>query len=746
MQRYAGRIDTEIIKYYKDPDIYQWYNTGDPDLHPIRTKLPECPDWHTIENFGLPANKQYLNREQFPQKLSYLINKTASKVRADKTLNSVQKKDDAFADIAWKELATSKYEEVNQWIAQQWYYRMYGKWVFIYGKPTYICGSEWFYYNYWHIESVGLPDYRDRDRKWFWAMEYFSKDTTAPKYDINENGDKLVLYNEDGSLQLEDLGYRTIDGVNIIKGRRMGDTTKASCCMYLDVSITIDGKGGIQGDKEKTGEQVFREKLMFAFKKLPFFWKPKVDLNVKNHLSFESDHENSLGGRIDYGPASKGAYDGRALDFYHGDEVGKLQRESVHERHSIVRRCLRRGAKLRGFAIYTTTVDDMDLTSGKEFERLCNSSMYEERTTAGFTQTGMVNIHFPSYEGYEGFIGPYGESVVDTPTQRQLKHISHKIKDKEGEYMGAREYIESEREAYREAGNYEDVSLHKRLYPLSFAESFSPPAKNVYFNIDVLETRILELKRDNEARLQGDFIGRADGKVDFRPSSEGRFFVSKLMDKSKSSQKQSINGVYYPYMADQFVASADAFRLEKTDGGRLSNGGGAVKWKRDARLDPDDKPVGEWQSARIVCTYSYRPDTIDEYCDDMLKMCVYYGAMMYPERNIEHVSKYFIEEGFGGYLLYDTDPESGKPKNNAGFFSGGAMKQKMFNLTRDYIQNHGKRDRHMEYLLECLSIRGLDDMTNYDLFTACAGCHLAEESNYSSYLSNDTSFEIGGLI
>ena len=36
------------------------------------------------------------------------------------------------------------------------------------------------------------------------------------------------------------------------------------------------------------------------------------------------------------------------------------------------------------------------------------------------------------------------------------------------------------------------------------------------------------------------------------------------------------------------------------------------------------KPTSEWESKRFVCTYKNRPSK-DEYCEDMLKMCIYYG-------------------------------------------------------------------------------------------------------------------------
>ena len=230
------RINKSIVKEYEDADKYVWYNQNDPDLFPIRTELPECPDWNTIDNFGLPKEKQVFKREEMPGILKYLIDEIKLKIKRDKNLNTRQKKEDAFYDIIWNELESSlRYKKAVEWIESQWYHRLHGKWVFINGKPTYIAKNHWFYMNYWHIEGVGLPDYRDRDREWFWAMEYFKKDTTAPVYDIiDKNGkeEKVYYYNDDGSLMMKDVGYRTVDGVIVSKGRRAGDTTKSTCDIF----------------------------------------------------------------------------------------------------------------------------------------------------------------------------------------------------------------------------------------------------------------------------------------------------------------------------------------------------------------------------------------------------------------------------------------------------------------------------------------------------------------------------------
>jgi hypothetical protein len=741
--KYYKKMDKGILKHYEDAEKYQWFNTGDTDLHPIRTELPKPPEWDKIDNFGMPKEKQVFVYETIPSTLTYLVKKIKLDIKRDKSLTSEQKREEAFYDRIWDELENStRYKKTLEWISEQWYYRINGKWVFINGKPTYLSPNFWFYLNYWHVEGVGRPEYRERDREWFWAMYYFKNDTTVPKK--NDKGD--FSYNDDGSLELEDVGYRTVEGVIVAKGRRAGDTTKSTNEIFCDTTLMIDANCGIQGDKEATGEQVFNEKLMYAFRRLPFFWKPKLDYNVQSALIFEArDVDESLNSKIDYASASPTAYDGRKLRRYYADEPGKIERHSVHERHNIVRLCLRLGTKLIGFSIYTTTVNDMSSDSGLNFEKLCRDSFYDERTETGETRSGMVFIHFPADHGCEGFIGRYGESVKSDPTEEQLKYIDNR-KNADGKCVGAREYILMRREAYSLAGQHEEVAQEKRLRPLTFAESFAPPANNVFFDMDILENRINELKRDNQATIRGDFIGNPETGVSFVPNSEGKFIVSNLLNSAKANRKYFSSGEWYPQDTSSFVSSSDAYRLEKTQGYNMSKGAGAVKERFNDQVDTQDVPVEKWQTGMFACTYLHRADSLDDYCMDMLRMSVYYNAPHYPESNVNHVAEFFIKMQFGGYLLYATNPEDGKPKTNAGFHTTNDLKKRMFNKHRDYIKMFGTRDKHIDYLMQCSEIRGLEDTTTKDLFVATGGCLLGEESMYNEYMGAPQAIDIKDLL
>jgi len=743
--RIYKKVPGHILKEYRDADKYQWYNMGDADLHPIRTELPEPPDWDKIENFGLPAHRQVFQYEELPQTLDHLVKQVKNQIKRDRTLTSDQKRADAFYDIIWDKLENNLiYKKILDWISEQWYYRMNGKWVFINGKPTYIPKNHWFYLNYWALEQVDKPEYRERDREWFYAMQYFKEYTKVPKMDFDSN----LFYNDDGSIVEEDVEHRTIEGVIVAKGRRKGDTSKATCDIFCDTTLMVDANCGIQGDKEDTGKQVFHEKLMYAYRRLPFFWQPRRDYNVQSELLFESkDIDESLNSKIDYASASPTAYDGRKLYRYYADEPGKIEKYSVDERHNIVRLCLRLGTRLIGFSLYTTTVNDMSSDSGKNFEALCRDSFYEQRTESGTTKSGMIFIHFPADHGHEGFVGKYGESVSERPTEEQLKYVE-KRKNRKGEYIGARESILIEREAYREAGQHDKVSQAKRLNPLSFAESFSPPANNVYFDMDILEQRITELKRDRKATIRGNFIGNPEETVTFIPDNDGRFIVSKLLPQGGACRKMYDGGEWYPQDTSTYVSSSDAYRLEHANSKQgISLGAGAVKERFNSVIDTQDVLPENYQTGNFVCTYLYRPDSLDSYCKDMLRMSIYFNALHFPESNVNHVAEYFIKRGFGGYLMYSTNPEDGRPKNNAGFHMTIEVKQRMFNKHADYIKLFGKREKHIDYLYQCSEIRDLKDTTTKDLFVATGGCLLAEESQYSEYLTDkgDT-IDIGGAV
>ena len=406
--------------------------------------------------------------------------------------------------------------------------------------------------------------------------------------------------------------------------------------------------------------------------------------------------------------------------------------ESVNKRHAVIKNCLSlgSGAEIIGFMQYTTTVDEMDRSAGENYLLLSQASHWERRGENGQTASGLVNIFLPAYDGLQGFIDRYGQSVIDTPTPEQARFI--------GRNIGARQYLENIRAQLLREKRIEELIEHKRQFPMEWSEVFTPPAKNTFFRVDILENRISELQLDVEPPRRGNLYHRSadrDSDIMWQEDEEnGRFYLSRKFLPGEINQRTRDQGTYRPINPDKFVACADTYRVEKTEGSRMSNGAGVVRWKHDVMIDPPDKDIHDWDTSRAIMTYCNRPSTLDEYGEDMLMMCVFCGSLMYPEANIDFIEKYFIRRGYAGYLMYDTDWKTGRPRAYAGFYSTIDTKKKIFTLTANEIAVHGHRIRHVDYLKECMAIKSVDEMTEYDLFTAYGGTLLAEENTLSKII------------
>lgn len=735
---------------YKEPIKTVILNKDDRDLFPIHVdilwliqkiheefgcKPPKSfPKLIHIEGYGEEVREQYFKREIIPTKLISL--ETGIRKKYNKKKASYIKKEINIINEFWDTLDEKRdfYEEELLWIARMWHYRLFGKWFYNNGIPTWITGPNWFYLNFWYLDTE-LPEYRDRDRKWFIAQAF-------ARYDdrdfIFKNKEGVAIPDRDGRYVMKHLGRRLHFGTTNTKARRVGDTSKAECMQCEIATRSLEGHVGIQGKDDDNAQLVFTHHFIKPFKKLPVFWKPLFSmLDPKTEQVFTSDNpELGLDTTVDYATTQdRSAYDGYKLLHYHRDEPGKVKREDIQVSHKVIKQCSVLGDKIIGFQLYTTTVDEMNKRGGENYLKLCNDSHYNQRDDNGQTLSGLINIFFRASESLEGYIDRYGFGVEENPTLEQAAYIKKE--------HGAKTYLENKRKALKAKGDMEGLSEEKRLYPQEFRECFTPPAKNVFFRVDILEATINELQFNRSiAPRKGNFVwenGKDTRVIWIDDDVNGRFLLSKHFKPQETNQWIKMEGEKYPQHPDKYVASADAFRLEKTEGGRMSKGGGVVRWKHDPLVDPPEKDIKKWDSARTIISYEYRPDTTEEYAEDMLMMCVYTGALMYPEMNVEVVAKHFKERGYGGYLLYDTNYETGEIKNNPGFTSIAKTKVKMFNLIRDDIKKHGHRQRHIDILKQCLLIQNIDEMTFYDVFTAYGGTLLAEESQLGDMIAQQQS-------
>lgn len=668
-------------KVYKPAERFIIVNDSDRDLEPIKVPIPsECPDIRTINGYGLPPEEQKFKRTKVPKRLRILEEEIEDIEEIEKFLEKNQ----------------IEYRDEIDYIEREWQRRDNGYWFFNNGIPTYITGTNYLYIAHWEID-IGLPNYRSRDRKVFLFLNFCDKD-------------ELCL------------------GTVYPKHRREGATHKAQVWMYDYISTHTRSYGGIQSATEGHAKDVFRIHLVYGWKSLPFFFKPKFEgtTNPKTELSFNepsvrvskgkmsSRKKDYLGSMINFKSSDTKAYDSRKLHRFHNDESGKTTEIDVSERHDVVRECHMDGTKIIGKSFHTSTVEEMEKGGGVNFKKICDGSHYShsdkryKRDKNGMTVSGMYLLFIPAQDGL--VVDEYGNS--DTKAGLEI--------------------IENRRQALIDSGSYEKLSSYIRKYPTSYKECWRGDATKCKFNIRILEERLDEFKFGNKYVTRGNFIWKdgiiggitdrinkvfRQGRVIFQPHAEGRFEVSYLFPNPAESNAYFMrDNIMYPLNDIKFSGGSDPFKFKTTKSSNRSDGAGAVFRKRDLSVDTPDRDINEWTTNRFICTYQHRSREKYEYCEDMLLMSLYYGFQMVTEVNVPAVWEHFDDRGYPGYLFYTTDPATGKMNIRPGIYTTGPVKEDIFTEYHSHIENHGHREVHDKLLEQCYEIE--DDMGPYDMFTA----------------------------
>ena len=84
--------------------------------------------------------------------------------------------------------------------------------------------------------------------------------------------------------------------------------------------------------------------------------------------------------------------------------------------------------------------------------------------------------------------------------------------------------------------------------------------------------------------------------------------------------------------------------------------------------------------------------------------------------------------------MYEIDRVTGKKKEKPGFTSLTLSKASLFSEIKDYIEYRGHKECHSSFLRECKDIKGQEEMTKYDRFTAHGAALLGSQQNYHNRL------------
>ena len=773
---------------YQKEDTVVKYHNDDPLLKTVELKLPSVESFYgmpwddavkLIDGYGLHPKNQKFRHIEVPEKLKAISDIIRKK-------NKMKKREVVSQNDIYDELESNRleYKDEIEWVQVQIKRRYQGYWFFNNGKPTYIDGWQYIYLNYWDIQNEtrldSLPWYRDLDRRIFlFARHCYTTTEAVYKYRVTyrtngeikskyfqrvKNAEEFAsqfpaAYIDEGAYEV-DMGYRTCYGYIFPKRRRIGATSQAACILYCITTEHKQQKGGIQSITEtQARNDVYIDKIVKPWRKLPFFFKPSHDGTdfPKEKLSFSYPASRSQGathvrasshdGWIEARASSERAFDGQKLHAYLDDEGGKHGDSGVsipRRWQDVVRKCLSQGLRINGLGMFTSTLGEFEAGGGKEFFDLIKSSYYDERNENGFTTSGLFTLFIPAYDGYDECVDEYGYSIIEDP-EDSVRNLEGNIVTR-----GAKTILMNTRKDLEEKGLDLRLNGEIRDNPWTLQEAASKASKNSNFDLSILRTRINQLKFDRIFRTRTvrlDWKGGFGSDVMVTDDPDGKYVVSFIPQIDARNKKlynaDTKSWFPSPEVSNRYILGCDPFKFGNRDvkGRRKSNGGGALFYKHDPSVDQADKPIDQWMSNKFIVTYNIRVDDGNTYCEDMLKLAILFGAHVYPERNVPIVIEKFREWGYEGYLLSDIDP-NGKIATAPGRYTGEADKEQIFTEYMNYIKLFGRGENHLELLEECLEINDPTEMTNYDLFAAGGMALLGAKSALPKYMQDSNNVRV----
>ena len=754
-------------------------NDGDDILKPIYFSMPEPPNLKLIAGYGLDPDEQYFKRLEVPRKFKLIEQKAMHDLITIEKNNRQDTIQGYKLYLKFWEIVEQEKENLEDeiiWLKHVWWWRTYGYWFYNDGEPVFIPPDYFDFLNFYFIEeAVCYPEYRHDVRRKFCFSWYLENCTETFKH---LDGSGRAIKNAEGKYEMIDLGRRIFFGDCEPKTRRTGATHEAVQKILKGAMTNFSYFSTIISFEGNNAEIHYRKKLLPAFDEYPMCLKPMWEGNRRPKiLRLDAPpnvyHSRGLKSAITFSD-SGGTFknEGDRLNGILNDEQGKssAMTADIFERWHVNKYTMSTGMGaniLRGVYVKNpSTVEQMEDES-VPYKKMCDLSDFYVRVPAkGQTIEGFARIFLPAYLRLEGYIDRFGKSVIACPTERQMRLSPIATFAMSGK--GAKEVLQEERDALLLANTPEALELYRsirRKSPFNWSECWLGAAGNIGFNLEIIDRRLSEIGKlrsfNKPPYLVGDFYredpGNAHSKVLWRNTVEGRWEMSiKIPDKltnqmTRTNYFDPIKGQWMPSWApvhgERFTCGVDPFRAikkaEAKDIGKLvgnssnsrqSDGGICVYWEYDHKID-GGKPRVDWDSDRVVCVYRTRPATQEAYFEDVIMTLQYFGAMCYPEINVERVVSYLIERGYCSFLLYDLSILTGRPNPMPGKYTSTDTWAQAFSLVKDHVEFRGHAECHDKLLNEIKAVRGPESMTHLDLLAAFCMAKFGSKSRHREIIS-----------
>jgi hypothetical protein len=618
----------------------------------------------------------------------------------------------------------------DEWVDMEYHRRKHGLWYLIGGKEIYINGLHYMYLNYWGSGRGGRISFKFHDAMFFYFWDMVCKDIHCM-------------------------------GAVIFKPRRVGDTEKSNFIAWEFASRVKRARCGMQNLENKRSQQDFLQ-LIQNHKQMQWFLRP-ISFRSGNQLifdnkaaaksnsedevySFFSDDEeiNTIQSVIDHEDTVLGKYDGTYLNRYRMGEFGKWVRVNAYEQWEKVKLCFVDPVtrNIIGKGILESSIEnnknskEMSTVSSLETaKQIWNDSNPNERMENGQTKTGLYRL----FRGYDmcGRSDQYGFPLWEENKTYVTRMIYQLREDPKAQ-------------------------LEFRLkHPIEVSDCFmTDEGANVFDQIKIAQLQYQKkagldynnMPRDDyEAykyplEQRGDLVwkdGIQDGIVEFVPNSNGNFCITQHPDKSNATF-YSNNGGKSPANFQYFrigIDPIDHAKIENATAERKSKGAAAVfkmfnriEEENHNNFDEDGKIVVPRQKTnQWVCIYldNSRTDNPEDFFEDMIKLCVYYGAPMLFESNKNSIKGHFRRRGYGNFMMFPPKEVATRIKKDVGAPSSTQTIDQYISLLKIYFADYYQLIHHEEIIEDFRTFQNTTaSRTKHDLTVACGFSLLATLKKY----------------
>ena len=577
------------------------------EIKNLKIALPKSPK--KIHSRGKIKSEQYWEPEEYPKELQ----KIKSIFQWHQAPHSFKNK--------WIDYIESNFEKREQ-----------GFWFKNNGENTYITGSHWMYVQWTKID-IGLPNYRDANRIFYYHWE-------ACKADKRSYGQDYV------------------------KIRRSGFSYMASEETANIGTISKDARLGILSKTGADAKKMFTDKVVPIVNNYPFFFKPIQDgmdkpktelafrvpaskISKKNMFNEEQDEVEGLDTSIDWRNTGDNSYDGEKLLLLVHDESKKWEKpNNIKNNWRVTKTCLRLGRRIIGKCMMGSTVNAMS-KGGAAGKKIYFDSNVLERNANGQTKSGLYSLFIAMEYNMEGFIDRFGMPVLHNP-EKPILGI-------DGEWItqGAIDYWEAEAESLKD--DPDALNEFYRQFPRTESHAFRDESKNTLFNLN----HIYEQVDYNDSFAIKSLIttgnfhwknGVRDTEVIFTPNNRGNFKLSWIPPKELMNNVIIRNNKFFPGNSHIGSFGGDSYDISGVVGGGGSKG--SITGQTKSHME--DAPVNAF-----FCQYISRPPTAELFYEDVLMALHFYGMPILLENNKPRILYYLKDRGYRGFSINRPD----KPRN-----------------------------------------------------------------------------------